>query len=344
MLKSVVSSLVLSMLGSGQQLTPSEAAAWRVIEPRIGYMTGQQTSGVAVLINDQGYFVAHKSAFNSPGGFAFVRMGTSELVQVSYVTGDEVTQLILLKSEGWKPNPALFAAGTYVGRQERAPQKGSPLIAVLPSGPIRAVLNEADKMGVLPSKRGVTLSEIRVEKPSGNFGGGLVFGMDGRLLGVLGATLDVQRSQPAGAGGGADMKSTTRGTSTAVGGSPPMVFGPGQMTVAYSITSDLLARVIEGFLSPSRKPNLPVVGMFCSDFKGGGAEVTGLTTGGNAEQAGLKIGDIIVKMGDVPINVASDFMRFVLRQEVGATVSVAVRRGNEVLTFDLKVGAGEMFR
>src|SRR5690349_23578698 len=39
--------------------------------------------------------------------------------------------------------------------------------------------------------------------------------------------------------------------------SPPTVFGPGQMTVAYSISSDILARVIDGFLSPTRKASLP---------------------------------------------------------------------------------------
>lgn len=344
MLKSVVSTLLLSVLGSGQQLTTAEGTAWKAIEPRIGqFMSGTQGSGVAYLIDSQGYFVAHRSAYSAPTGFSFLKMGSGELVQVSFVASDDVTQLVLLKSEGWKPNPALFAVRPYYARTEAAPREGSPLIAVLPNGPIRAVLNQSDKMGVLPSKRGVTLNEIRFERPSGNFGGGLVFSIDGRLMGVLGATLEVERTNkpPASNRGVAESMKAATGAA-GVGGSPPTPFGPGQMTVAYSISSDILARVLDGFLSPSRKPNLPVVGMFCSDANGGGAEITGLTKGANADSAGLQIGDVILKMGGETINLAADFMRFVLKQEIGSTISVEVRRAGEIKTFDLKVGAGEL--
>jgi len=337
MLKSVVSVALFASLGSGQQLTVAESNAWKAIQGRIGYpVTG---GGVVALVNKEGFFVAHRSAFSAPAGFAFVRMGTGETVQVKYVAGDDVTQLVLLQAEGWKPNPDLFANGAYASRQDRTPSNGSALIAVLPSGPIRATLAEGDKVGVLPSKRGVTLNEIRFEKPGTNFGGGLVFDLSGRLMGVLGATLEV----PPASGGNQKMSVSSNSQSRSTSGSfgAAGLFGPGQMTVAYSISSDVLARVIDGFLSPSRKANLPVVGLFCSDAKGGGAEVTTLTPGSSSEKAGLKVGDVITQMGDSPIMNVADFMRFILRQDVGATIPIILKRNGELMKFDLVVGAGE---
>lgn len=342
MLKSVVSTVLLSVLGStGQQLTTAEANAWKAIEPRIGYaVTG---GGVVALINDQGFFVAHRSAISGGAPFAFVRMGNNQMVQVKYVTGDETTQLVLLQAEGWKPDPSLFKnVSAYTSRLEKGLANGSSLIAVLPSGPIRAVLSENDKVGILPSKRGVTLNEIRFERPGTNFGGGLIFTMDGRLMGVLGATLDVPASPSANKSGFTTNSQSRTGANSGSGGGAAMMFGPGQMTVAYSISSDVLARVIDGFLSPNRKATLPVVGLFCSDFKGGGAEITSVTTGSSADVAGLKVGDVITRMGDSPIMNVADFMRCVLRQEVGATIAVMFKRGGEILTVDMKVGAGEM--
>lgn len=342
-LKLVVSWALVSLasFGASQSLTPSEDSAWKAIEPRIGRMvTG---GGVVALINSQGYFIAHRSAVSSGAGFSFVRMGSGDLVQVNTIAADDVTQLVLLKSDGWRPNPNLFNTSAYAMRQDKAPTQGSALIAVLPAGPIRAVLSEGDKMGVLPSKRGVTLNEIRFEKPSGNFGGGLVFDLSGRLMGVLGATLDVEKSNNTKTLGGNTAEVAVTSRATSVAGAGGALFGPGQMTVAYSISSDLLARVIEGFLSPSRKPNLPVVGLFCSDSKSGpGAEIMNVTPGSSAEKAGLKVGDVIVRMGDSPINIASEFMRFILRQEIGATISMDVRRGGETKTFEVQVNAGEM--
>lgn len=354
MLKSAVSTLLLSSLGlaalgHSQQLTSPEVSAWKAIQPRVGYIkSGGLQVGVAVLVNSQGYFLTHRSSYNGNGGFVFLDVN-GHGVQANFIASDDVTQLVLLKSEGWKPDPAIFTSQIYASKADAAPMNGSSLIAVLPTGPIRAVLTAGDKMGVLPSKRGVTLNEIRFEKPAGNFGGGMVFDLSGKLIGVLGATLDVQQTPnnmaKSTSGFSSEVHSSARAGATGGAGigAPIVSFGPAQMTVAYSISSDLLARVIDGFLSPSRKPNLPVVGIFCSDAPKGGAEITNLTPGSAAEAAGLKVGDIITKMGDTQIGIASDFMRFVLRQDVGATIVVEVRRGDEVRTIEIKVGSGERF-
>lgn len=366
MLKSVVSALILSGFGSGQQLTPPEEKAWLAIEPRIvTLITGAQPGrGVAVLIDDQGSFLVHRSALPPVGGFVFARrLSSQEPIQLNIIAVDEVTQLALLKADGWKPAANYASLGkANASRSEKTLQEGSPLIAVLPSGPIRAVLTQSDKMGILPSKRGVTLNEIRFERPGTNFGGGMVFSMDGKLIGVLGATLEVEQTKQDKAfftsGAQAQNDSANRGTARGGGGGAnglggntgngngggianvfALPMGPAQMTVAYSISSDLLSRVIDGFLSPSHRPSLPIVGLVCADAPGGGAQITTLTKGSPADVAGLQLGDVIVKIGDFPVGNTPDFMRRVLKQEIGATITIqAVRNGN-LMTFNVRVGA-----
>lgn len=353
MLKSVVSSIVLSILGSGQQLTPPEESAWKAIQPRIASIVGgSPNGGVAVLISDQGDFLVHRSALPL-GNFVLARIADGQLIQLNFVAGDDVTQLALLRADTWRPNKSLpLASNGYAGRKESVVQKNSALIAVLPSGPIRAILSQEDKMGVLPSKRGVTLNEIRFERPGTNFGGGLVFNLQGKLVGVLGATLEVEQPKaPVGfapSAARAQSDSGSRGGGVGGGGGGIAAFGangllnslgPAQMTVAYSITPDLLSRVIDGFLSPSHRPSLPIVGLVCADAVSGGAQVTTITKGSPADLAGMQVGDVILKFGDYPITYTTEFMKLVLKQEIGATVTIQARRGQNLMTFDVKVGA-----
>lgn len=344
-------SLLLFSLASGasdQQLTTSEENAWKAISPRVAQIMSAGTAGgVCALLNEDGYFVAYRDAVGATGSFVFVRMGSGETAQLNVVAVDEMTQLALLKADGWKPmRRDQNVANPFATRQDKALQSGMPLIAVLPSGPIRAELTQTDKFGVMSaSKRGVTLNEIRFEKPGTNLGGGLIYSLDGRLVGILGATLQVAPSpaaanKPTGVGGnlkgvGGDGRGNTFGSAGGVS-----TFGPGQMTVAYSISGDILGRVIEGFLSPSHKVIHPAIGIFASDApNNAGALITSITKDSPADKAGIRPGDIVVRLGDSGVIQAVDIIKFMNHQEVGATVTIIAKRGEEILTFSVKIGS-----
>ncbi len=345
MLSSAVNlSLAVLASWSGSQLDASEVSALKRIEPTIvRVMSGTRSVGAGVLIDSNGYFLAHRSVSVSP--VLFGRLNTGETIQLSVASIDEVTQLALLHAEGWKPvgrSKATVQANSSPVVQKASASNATRVLLVLPEATVRGELTQSNLVGVMkPSQRGLTLSELRFEDPGGSFGGGLVFTLDGRLVGVLGATLGsfemsqrdsvsrVQAGASFGAGGGgiAELMPSAKRN-----------YGPSAMTIGYTVTPDILERVIAGFCSPSREVGHPALGLMCRDAQGGGALVDRLVPGSPAQVAGIRPGDVILEVAGQRILNQIDYTRVLVRQRVGDTVAVRIRRVGEELTFSLKVG------
>jgi len=338
----VSTALSLGIGWSGQQLASSEALALRKIEPSIvRVMSGTQVSGVGVLVDQAGYFLAHRSAVNGP--VLFGKFSTGEIVQLSVASVDDVTQLALLRAEGWRAVNRDVASvqapqSDYV--QKASVRNATRVLIVLADRTTRGDLTASNLVGVMaPSRRGLTLSEIRFEDPQTTVGGGLAFTLDGRLVGVLGATLDSPTTQTP----GADL----RGLGEVLGGGggglganrTKAAFGPSTMTVAYSISPDILERVVAGFRSPGRVPQHPALGLMCRDAAGQGALIDSVRDGSTAAQAGIKAGDVVVELAGNPIRNQVDYTRVLIKLKVGDTVRVLLRRGQEQVTLDVKVGS-----
>ncbi len=334
--------------GSSQQLDASEQAALRRIDPAIIRLLNAGTvTGVGVLIDSQGDFLAHKNAVG--GSIIFGRLSSGEMIQLSVASVDEVTQLVMLRAEGWRPinrTPVSVLANESPMVQNASAANSTRLVIILSDRPIRAEMSAGSIVGVIaPSRRGMTLSEIRFEAPNASVGGGLVFSLDGKLAGVLGATLESQAnqnsSQRAGLAGGGGVgggladssvfaaKTVTRNSN----------FGPNFMTVGYSVSPDIIARVVDGFRSPTHQVNHPALGLMCRDAPAGeGALIDSIVPNSPAQAAGLKAGDIVTEINGTPIANQLEYTRVLLKQRQGDTVSVKIRRGAETLTFSVRVG------
>jgi S1-C subfamily serine protease len=323
----VKAGLLIVAAGSGpQQLDSTEAAAWKRIEPSVLYvMQGGRPHGAAALIDGRGYFIAHKNVVAFPPMFG--RMANGEIVQISVAATDEITQLVLLEAQGWTPGaqrrPVTVAPSFRAGKTSR-------LLAALGGGPIPAVLSESDRVGVLSaSRRAMTLSELRFEAPASLVGGAPLFNLDGQLVGILGATLEA--AEP-------DIAATrTLGNATARGMINPG-FGPGGLTVAYSVSPDVLERVVQGFLSPARAVAHPALGIFCRDAPGDGAVIEQVQANSPAQQAGLRPGDVILELAGEPIENQIEYAKVLLRQRVGSTVPIKIRRSGETIDLVVRVG------
>ena len=74
-----------------------------------------------------------------------------------------------------------------------------------------------------------------------------------------------------------------------------------------------------------------------------GCRVEELTAGAPAEQAGLKVGDIITKVDDVDVAVNDDVVSYVRARGVGDTVTFIVYRDGEFLTIPVTIGDMNQF-
>ena len=81
--------------------------------------------------------------------------------------------------------------------------------------------------------------------------------------------------------------------------------------------------------------------LFDLDFDGAGAAINNVPSDGPADEAGLESGDVIVKIGERTIESIRDLRQAMASQRPENVVEVTVKRGDEELQFDLKLGKGQ---
>ena len=74
-------------------------------------------------------------------------------------------------------------------------------------------------------------------------------------------------------------------------------------------------------------------------FAGTGVRITGTTPGSPAEKAGLKEGDVIVKLGDVAVSTLREYADALKAKAPGDTVSVSVIRDGQPVTVEATLTA-----
>lgn len=340
---------IVSVWFGPQQLNSEEAGAWKRVSPSVVMvLQGGMPKGGAALIDDQGLFLVHKSAMTMTS--AVGRFETGETVQLTLISSDDPTQLALLRADTWirGRHPVLAVsdnkggiamtrdAALPVRTSAQKPERNS-VLAILPGGtPIRAELTASDRIGIVnPARRVMTLSEFRFEAPPQSVGGSLLFSLDGRLIGILGATLGGDD------GIQGDVASRTK-LETAFAGAVNTQstgrVGPAPLTVGYSIGPDILQRVVDGFRSPSHQVEHPALGILCKDAPQGGALVDTVLHGSPAEIGGILAGDVIVELDGQVVSDQIDYARFMLKQNVGAEIKAKVSRNGRTVSLTIKVG------
>jgi hypothetical protein len=70
-------------------------------------------------------------------------------------------------------------------------------------------------------------------------------------------------------------------------------------------------------------------------FSGAGVKVDGVSDGKPAQKAGLKAGDVVVKLGDFAVSSVESYMQALSKFKKGDATKVNVKRGTEELVFDI---------
>lgn len=324
------SAVSLVLAAAAQQAQPVEPAVWKTVQPAVvDLLDSRGTTGVAVLIDDSGLFMAHSSAFT--GRQVRARLSDGSEVNLLVVGKDEQTQLVALKAMVW-------ASGV------RKPVRVAPeptkdnveLLAVTVDGPKIGEYVGGSKAGVMkPSLRYVPLSEVRMRASNDLIGGSLVFDSAGDLVGVLGATLADERSA-------ADAGTRLSGGGGFGGSTALRQFGESSVTVAYALGREVLLRVVDGFRSPSREVDHPTIGIFFKASPDGrGVLVDTVMAASPAARAGIQPGDMIFEIDGVAVNNPVDLAALLFRKNVGDDVTIKYGRGLTRGTASMKVSGSQ---
>ena len=299
------------------QLAPAESATWTKLRNSVAVLTRNgEAVGPAVFISSEGYAVANSS---------LIQKGPSDLITSAGLTykfvveaTDSASQLCLIKTSV-KP-----AGITIVRASDASDGISGAILAVTPSGVLRAELTGGEKFGVdQRTKRTFPIQEVRVEQRSLQMGGTLIFSKNGNLIGALFAALaqDTLNSQQQ-----AFAKTTQDYNLQLNSQLNNRNYGPQGMVVAYTPAWEVTSKAITGFLSPDKKAQYGLLGIFVIENKSGGVEITSIQKGTGAETAGLQVADIVIGIDGVPIRNQIDFSRAIYRLTPGSIASVSYQR------------------
>ena len=288
--------------------------------------TQGQVTGLAVLIDSRGIFLAHEVVAPNES-----MLGTLEGKSLKFklLAKDEQTQLVALQALDWK------GPQTPIVRVAKSELKnGETFLAATVQGPMQSELVTSNRAGVMkPSLRYTPLQEIKLERSMDAVGGALVFNRIGELVGVLGATLEPVTIAKIVPGKPDSNKQVSQGYAQRNSN-----FGPQGMTVGYALGPKLLTRVVAGFRSDSHQVEHPSIGAFFRSGARAGALIHLVKENSPAEKAGLLTGDLVIEANGKPIKSPVDFAVMLFDLEVGQDLELKVIRADKPITLNVTVG------
>jgi putative serine protease PepD len=111
----------------------------------------------------------------------------------------------------------------------------------------------------------------------------------------------------------------------------------GNIGVGFAIPANKAKSVAQALINGG-KVSHPFLGVSVVDGQNGGAQVQAVQSGGPADKAGLKVGDVVTKVGSRAISSGDDLVGAIQSSAVGSTLTLTIERGGATQTVNVTVG------
>jgi putative serine protease PepD len=284
-----------SLAGVVQKVLPS------VVTIKVG-VTGGYDLGSGFVVSKDGYVITNDHVVAGLTGDAQVTFSDSSTTTAKLVGEDPESDLAVLKTNRGNLTPVEFGDSEQVAVGDPVLAIGSPL--ALDNTVTYGIVSALNRTMVSSEPGGPTRYYAAIQTDAainhGNSGGPL-FDAAGRVIGI---------------------NSFIRSLASDADAS-------GNIGLGFAIPVNQAKRTAEEIID-SGKAKRTVIGAEVSSSyhsESGGVEITSVTAGGPAANAGLKAGDVVMQIDGVPMAESTDLIALIRKYAAGDSVKVVFQRG-----------------
>lgn len=294
----------------GEPLTAQEI--YRLVNPSVVQVmveVGNKMSlGTGVIFTEDGYILTNYHVVEG-GSDCYIALDTGKSYQASYVAGDPVSDLAVLKVDGRGLPAAEFGESDLLTVGDKVYAIGNPLGYELWGTMTDGIVSAVDR-DVQVDGRTMTLIQTNAALNSGNSGGPLI-NEYGQVVGLNVIKMSSSYFSIEGLG--------------------------------FAIPSATMDRVVDDLLTTGEPQPQPVLGLSVrleatqlSD-RSQGLEVVEITPGGAADRAGVQVGDYVLSAAGHPLETSEDLLWVRRQKRLGDELDMTLWRDGEIVEVTLSM-------
>ena len=294
----------------GEPLTAQEI--YRLVNPSVVQVmveVGNKMSlGTGVIFTEDGYILTNYHVVEG-GSDCYIALDTGKSYQASYVAGDPVSDLAVLKVDGRGLPAAEFGESDLLTVGDKVYAIGNPLGYELWGTMTDGIVSAVDR-DVQVDGRTMTLIQTNAALNSGNSGGPLI-NEYGQVVGLNVIKMSSSYFSIEGLG--------------------------------FAIPSATMDRVVDDLLASGETQLQPVLGLSVlleatqlSD-RSQGLEVVEITPGGAADRAGVQVGDYVLSAAGHPLETSEDLLWVRRQKRLGDELDMTLWRDGEIVEVTLSL-------